>query len=423
MNKQSKFFIDSELSCVKRGLDAKKIADYLINNGYKQVFHPTNADIIVLVTCGALDLKTAQSLKKTKKYQKYNAELIVAGCVPEIAKEELKKIFSGKIISTKNLDNFGGFFKEDPTDFSTMDDANLLFISIKKRTINFFFNDFSLNLALFYAKYIAHNEISKVYKYLIKRKYFVRVSWGCTSNCAYCGIKNAIGEFHSKPVDECIKEFKRGLDQGYSHITLTSDDTGSYGIDIGSSLPKLLDELTKIPGDFKISITDLNPQWIIRYFDDLKDIFKRGKITSIDLSFQSGNARVLKLMQRYNDVDKMKETYLKLREMFPEIYIFTETIAGFPTETEEEFKETLSFIKDVGFDYGTVYHFSLKSDTKAEEIEPKISAEEIIYRLKYSKKYLKKNGFKVFYGLIFLPRFLRINLFFVKKEKRGRGGI
>lgn len=423
MDKQSKFFIDAELACIKRSLDAKKITDYLINNGYKQVFYPTNADIIVLVTCGALDLKTSNSLKKAKKYQNYNAELIVAGCVPEIAKEELKKIFSGKIISTKNLDNFGDFFKEAQTDFSTMDDANLLFISTKKRTIKNFFNNFSFNLALFYAKYIAHNEISNIYKYLVERKYYIRVSWGCTSNCTYCGIKNAIGDLHSKPIDECIKEFKRGLDQGYSHITLTSDDTGSYGIDIGSSLPVLLDELTKISGDFKISITDLNPQWIIRYFDDLKDIFKRGKITGLDIPFQSGNARVLKLMQRYNDINKMKQTYLKLREMFPEIYIATETIAGFPTETDEEFKETLSFIRDVGFDYGSIYRFSLKSGTKAEEIEPKIPTEGIINRLKYSKKYLKKNGFKVAYGSIFLPLVFKINLLFVKKEKRGRGGI
>lgn len=419
MNDSKKFFIDADIICVKRKLDAKKIYEYLKQSGYEQVFNPKKADIIVLVTCAVFEQNTIISLEKVKKYKRYKAELIVAGCLPEIDKEKLKKIFNGKSISTKEINNIGDFFNHGLNDFSSINDGNLLFNTIIKNfSIKKWLHAKSWRLIAFYIKHMCNKE-STIYKIYTEKRYYIRVSWGCASNCSYCAIKKAVGGLKSKTIEECVNEIKRGLENEYNFFVLTGDDVGAYGIDIGSNLSKLLDELTNIPGKYEISITDLNPWWIIRYFDDLVEILKRGKIIHMNIPFQSGNARILKLMKRYDDINIITNTYQKLRKMFPEIAISTQNIVGFPTETEEEFMETLFLIKNIGFDFGAIYSFSLRSGTPAFTIEPKVSKDEIIRRLRYSKKYLKKNGFNVAYKSIFLPYDFNKNLAFVKKQTKN----
>ena len=88
-------------------------------------------------------------------------------------------------------------------------------------------------------------------------------------------------------------------------------------MDIGSSFPGLLDEMTKIPGEFKISIMGLNPKWIVKYVEELEGVLKKQKIASITIPIQSGNNRILKLMNRYSNVEKIKNSILRLKESFP----------------------------------------------------------------------------------------------------------
>ena len=138
----------------------------------------------------------------------------------------------------------------------------------------------------------------------------------------------------------------------------------------------------------------------------VKRLLKKGKIIHIDIPFQSGSRRILKLMRRFNDTEKMKEAYLRIRNKYPEISLTTQNIVGFPTETEEDFKQTLSLIKDVGFNGGYLYRFSLKTGTTAETIAPKVPKNEIARRMKIAKKFLQQDRCSVFYRSIFYsPRF------------------
>ena len=115
------------VSCRRRSLDAKKLSDYLSKNDYKVVYKPEDADTIVFITCAFIDKLAEYSLNKVKELQKYNAELIVAGCLPAIEKEKLAEIFDGKTISTKNYEEIYRFFPEKKTKFSEIDDANKLY--------------------------------------------------------------------------------------------------------------------------------------------------------------------------------------------------------------------------------------------------------------------------------------------------------
>ncbi|ENO12440.1 2-methylthioadenine synthetase [Thermoplasmatales archaeon SCGC AB-539-C06] len=264
-------------------------------------------------------------------------------------------------------------------------------------------------------KYILKNlfdEYSYIARQLSKKSLFhIRISWGCLGNCSYCGVKKAIGSFKSKPIDQCITEFRKGLNQGYKHFVINADDTGAYGKDIGSSLPELLDKITKISGKYEISIRNLHPKWIIKYIDDLEEIIKEYEIISVDVPLQSWNRRILKLMNRCSDIEKIKDAFLRLHTSCPDLSINTEFILGFPTETEEEFKQNLDFIKESDFSRIGLYQFSCKDGTEAENIEPKIPQEEILRRLKYAKKFMKNIG----YSKLFLPKFHNVMMFYNKK--------
>ncbi|HHH80143.1 MAG TPA: radical SAM protein, partial [Thermoplasmatales archaeon] len=194
------------------------------------------------------------------------------------------------------------------------------------------------------------------------------------------------------------EEFKKGLNLGYKHFVILADDTGGYGRDIGESLPHLLDEITRIKGNYSIELRDVHPVWIAKYVDELERILKRRKISMIFSGTQSGNERVLKLMNRYSDVDVVEQTFLRLKNASPEMVWGTECIVGFPTENRNEFIDSLKFISTVNFDFGFLHPFSCKHGTEAEGIEPKIPQREIEDRLVFSRRYLKRKGFRIYYG-------------------------
>jgi ribosomal protein S12 methylthiotransferase len=213
-------------------------------------------------------------------------------------------------------------------------------------------------------------------------------------NCSYCAIKRAVGDFKSKPIEICLNEFKNGLEEGYSNFFLTAEDTGGYGLDIDSDFPDLLDKITNLDGEYKINIYALNPNWVVRYIDELEEIVKKGKIKAICIPFQSGNNRILQNMNRYSDVNKIKSAFIRIKNAYPDISLATHCIVGFPSETKQEFKDTLDFIKETELDLGVILPISIREDTSAEKIEPKVSKEEMSKRLIFAQKYLRNSGYK-----------------------------
>ena len=383
--------------CVERWLDANRICDYLVKNDYKIVEKPDESDIILLVTCAVFNDVVEYTFKTIEKYQKYNAKLVIGGCLPDIEKERLAKIFDGETLPTKEIDKKieDVFPPQKNVKYSKIDDSNIplqyeiVQKEIERKEKKSMIKDYLIT------KIFGNKSIS--YKYFTEKGslYHIRVSWGCIGNCSFCATKKAVGPHISKPLDVCIKEFKDGLKQGYKDFIICSDDPGAYGIDINTSFTNLLDEMTKIPGDYKIMITGFSPGMIVKHTDKLIDVLKRGKITAILSPVQSGSDKVLKLMNRYSDSEKVKESILKLKKAFPDLIIESQFIVGFPGESWKNFEDTLKFIVECNFYSGHIYKFSCRSGTEAENIEPKITEEEISKRIKYTKKYLKKAGYKM----------------------------
>jgi tRNA A37 methylthiotransferase MiaB len=402
-----KIYVYTNTNCRRRLLDAKKLQLYFRKNGYTIADKLEDADFIIYITCAYRTEITDNNLKKIKELLKYKAELIVAGCLPVIEEEKLKKIFQGKTISTKNLDKIDTLFTNNKIKFSEINDAEAIaneqYISYYEENYKLksfpFLNEYYYRFKEFYIRYILNDHLL-VYLYPSKPEFYhVRISWGCVGNCAYCGIKKAIGPFKSKPFDECVSDFENGLKSGYKTFVITADNVGAYGVDIGLDFPTLLEKLASIPGDHQISVQDLDPRWVVKYIDKLEPIFKKGNITSVNIALQSGSSKILKLMNRYSETDKIYDALIRLKNSNTNLSFDTHFILGFPTETNDDFLESMEFVKKIGFDMGFIYRFSCKTGTKAETIEPKVSSDEIVKRLNHAKKLLKNDNYKVI-GLV-----------------------
>src|SRR5262249_19755594 len=149
------------------------------------------------------------------------------------------------------------------------------------------------------------------------------------------------GRTQSVPIAAIYEKMKTLVqEQGVKRIVLTSEDTGSYGKDIGSSIVELLRRLHEIPGDFSLHIHFFDPRWLRAHGEELGEIFALGKVRYIQLPLQSAANTVLGKMRRVYRIEQVLPTIERYRQTIPSLAMATQIIAGFPGETEEEHQLT-----------------------------------------------------------------------------------
>ncbi len=176
----------------------------------------------------------------------------------------------------------------------------------------------------------------------------IPIAKGCMGACSYCQTRLARGTLESYPVDEIVWQIRTSLDEGAREIWLTAQDAGAWGQDLGSSLPDLLEEILKIPGEFRIRLGMANPNHVLLFLRPLLDLFSDERLYKfLHLPLQSGSDRILGLMNR-------KYTAREFLDICETIYardayfsISTDVIAGFPGETEEDFSRTIEILKRI----------------------------------------------------------------------------
>ncbi len=229
---------------------------------------------------------------------------------------------------------------------------------------------------------------------------FLKVQDGCTNFCSYCIIPYARGNSRSKELKDVIKEAKTLVLNGHKEIVVTGIDTGSYGKDIGTSLVDLLKELEKIEGLDRIRISSIEAKQIT---DEFIDLLKNSKkiVKHLHIPLQSGSNRILKLMNRHYDKEYFIETIDKIRKEINNISITTDFIVGFPTETIDDFNESLETLKNINFQKIHTFKYSIRKGTKAEalpQVDEKIKKERSKIVLKLSDdnslSYIQNNLFK-----------------------------
>lgn len=202
---------------------------------------------------------------------------------------------------------------------------------------------------------------------------YLKIAEGCDKCCTYCVIPKVRGHYRSVPMDNLIAQAKHLVNNGAKELILVAQETTLYGKDIygEKSLPKLLDELSKIDELKWIRILYCYPEEIT---DELIDAIKRNpKVCNyLDMPIQHGADDVLRRMGRWTNREQIENTVSKLRKEIPDIVLRTTLITGFPGETEEDFEQLKEFVEKMQFDRLGVFTYSREEDTPAAEMDEQI---------------------------------------------------
>ncbi len=365
-------------------------------NGWKETKNPQEADYLVIATCGFSKEEEDQEINaidELNKKKKNGARVIVTGCLPKINKNRVDKVFQGDYVETTNIEKFDEILDFDvkTTQFNNnyvsedeyLSDPEIYsFVKVKNRIERYSFLPFI-------------KMPKTIYPIPTKNWFMIQVSMGCAENCSYCGIKHVHGFTESSPLESIIEQAKKGIAEGYKIISLSGEDPGSYGIDINSNIVVLLEELIRLPGDFKINLRYISPNGLIKYKKDLIPIFKTGRISNFGTPIQSGSNRILKLMNRGYSVENVKETVNYVMRNTKVGMISTNIIAGFPGETEDDFNASLRVFKEIDFGMYMVFRYSDRPGTKASKLPGKISEKEIERRFKIMNRAKLKKHLKI----------------------------
>ena len=226
---------------------------------------------------------------------------------------------------------------------------------------------------------------------------FVKIQDGCENYCSYCIIPFVRGKCRSKDKDTVIREITNLVDSGYKEIVLTGIHTGNYGVDLNIKFSYLLEEILKIPNLKRLRISSIEITELDEKF--LKLLENRILCNHLHIPLQSGSNKILKLMNRKYTKEEFLEYVKKIRKIRPDIALTTDVIVGFPNETDDDFQESMEFIKKINFAKIHVFPYSKRDGTKAArmtgQINGSIKKERSKELLRVSKnlenKYYKSN--------------------------------
>ena len=208
-------------------------------------------------------------------------------------------------------------------------------------------------------------------------KGWLPIMYGCNNFCTYCIVPYVRGRERSRDPEKILEEARAMVKAGYKDITLLGQNVNSYGkgCSHGVTFAKLLRMINDIEGDFRIRFMTSHPKDCTEeLLDTIKECPKISR--HLHLPFQSGSSRILKLMNRYYDREKYLALIKSAKERIPDVSLTSDIIVGFPGETYEDFKETLSLVEEVGFTSLFTFIYSPRNNTPAASMPDPISREE-----------------------------------------------
>lgn len=208
-------------------------------------------------------------------------------------------------------------------------------------------------------------------------KGWLPIMYGCDNFCSYCVVPYVRGRERSRRPEDVMKEAKELISSGYKDITLLGQNVNSYGKGLEEEITfaRLLREIDGIDGDYWLRFMTSHPKDCTK---ELIDTIAEGKHISLHLHlpFQSGSDRILKQMNRRYTREKYLEIVRYAKEKIPNVSLTSDIIVGFPGETYEDFKETLSLVKEVGFTSLFTFIFSPRVGTPAAKLDDPVPYEE-----------------------------------------------
>ena len=351
MKKQSYKIGMVSLGCPKNQVDAEQMLGILSSLGCEITSEQSEADVIVVNTCGFIESAKEESIgaildaAKMKKQGKCRA-LIVAGCLAQRYKDELARELpeADAIIGTAEVPRIGEICRK------VLGGEHLVQVAPP---------------AMVYGL-PRLSTTPRHYRYL-------KIAEGCSNRCSYCAIPLIRGNFTSRPAASILDEARRLADDGAKELILLAQDSTGYR-DARTDLPALLRKLARVPGVAWVRLMYAYPG---RISDALMAVLaEEEKLCKyLDIPVQHIDDRVLAAMNRRGTAADIERTIAALRKRVPGIALRTSIITGFPGETGAAFQRLLSFVKDTEFDHLGVFTYSPEEGTPAARLEHQVAPE------------------------------------------------
>ena len=333
--------------------ESEKIAGILKETGYLESAPMEEADIIVFNTCCIREnaenhaFGNIGALKKLKR-EKKNLLIAVGGCmVQEEGKAKLLKEkfpFIDILFGTHNLFELKALIERK---------------RMQKKTV----------VSLLEERGETEDGITPV-----RTSYpnaWVNITYGCNNFCSYCIVPYVRGRERSRRAEDILREVQALVEAGYKEITLLGQNVDSYRGEDGTTFPELLDRVASVEGKFRVRFMTSHPK---DFTEELVAVMKKHEkiCKHLHLPVQAGNNRILSLMNRRYTREKYLEDLAILRREIPDCEVTTDLIVAFPTETEEEFADTLSLVEEADFSSAFTFIYSPRTGTKAARMEGRI---------------------------------------------------
>ena len=338
------------LGCKVNQYETEAMREQMERGGFRPAGDGEAADVVVVNSCTVTaqsDHKARQSLRRAKK-ENPQAVLVLTGCWPQAFPQEAQAFLEADVVL--GTSNRGAVLERV-----------MEYLSTKQRIVD-----------------IAPHEKGERFEKLRvqgmrgRTRAFLKIEDGCDRFCSYCIIPYARGRVRSKPLEDVRAEARALGENGYKEIVLTGINLPAYGLDLGLHLCDAVEAACQAEGIQRVRLGSLEPEQltpeVIARFAAQKKLCPQ-----FHLSLQSGCGATLKRMNRHYTPQEYKKIVEDLREAFPGCAVTTDVMVGFAGETEEEFAESLQFVREIGFAKVHVFAYSRRPGTKAYDAPGQVS--------------------------------------------------
>jgi len=340
----SKLVYVENYGCASNKHDLEIMLALLSNAGYLRHAEASSSSIILINTCAVKKPTEDRILSRLSFLSRLNKPIVISGCLPKI---NLKAVESA-------APNFAAAI--DPFSISKIVKAAQA-AERGQRQKRYFSDRPTIKLEL------PHSRLNRFIE-------IVEVAEGCAGVCAYCCVRFARGELYSYPQDLILNRIRDAIQNGAIEIWLTGQDIGAYGKDVGAKLTDLVRRVVEIPGEFRVRLGMMNPNWIREMLGEILDLYKNPKIYKFaHLPVQSGSDAVLEAMLRPYEVRDFVEIVKMLRNNIPHVTIATDLIVGFPTERDEDFNLSLELVRKTRPDIVNISKYAPRAGTSASRMK------------------------------------------------------
>ena len=325
--------------CSASFADSEMISGLITNGGHTLAENESESDLNLIVTCSVKDATATRMVHRIKESQ--SKPLVVAGCLPKAERHTVEKFAQNASLMGPN--SIGKTLQVIETTLGgskivALEDTDLSKLGLPK---------------------VRLNPVVGI----------VEISSGCMSECTFCQTKLSKGDLKSYRLGDIVRQVKRELADGCKEIWLSSTDNGCYGLDIGTDLPSLINQVSQIPEKFKVRVGMMNPMFMPRIRNNLLKSFENDKVFRfLHVPVQSGSNNVLNHMKRGHTVETFRNVVRKFRAKFDSFTISTDIIVGYPTETQEDFEKTIELLNETRPDIVNLSRYSQRPGTEAAEM-------------------------------------------------------